>query len=63
MLTSTRRTLKLYEIQAMFSICLEDKSVDFENREYVNHLKDLCGPIVEVREDDSVELVHGTAKV
>lgn len=41
---------------------VDDKSIDFENRRLRKHLKEICGPIVEVHEDGSVELIHHTAK-
>jgi hypothetical protein len=59
---SARSPLKLHEVQAILSVRLDDKSIDLENRRYVDHLKVLCGPIVEVAPDDTVDLVHSTAK-
>jgi hypothetical protein len=62
MVVAARRPLKLHEIQGILSIRLDDKSIDIENRRYLHHLKELCGPIIEVTDDGTVELVHTTAK-
>lgn len=62
MVVSARRPLKIHELQGILSIRLEDQSIDIENRRYLHHFKELCGPIIEVTEDGSVELVHATAK-
>lgn len=59
---AARRPLKLHEIQGILSIRLDDKSIDIENRRYLHHLKELCGPIIEVTDDETVELVHATAR-
>ena len=61
-LVSARRPLKVHEVQAILSIRLNDKSIDLESRRYLHHLKDLCGPIIDVAADGTVELVHSTAK-
>jgi hypothetical protein len=61
-LVSARRPLKVYEVQAILSIRLSDKSIDLESRRYLHHLKDLCGPIIDVAADGTVDLVHSTAK-
>lgn len=61
-LVSARRPLKVHEVQAILSIRLNDKSIDLESRRYLHHLKDLCGPIIDVAADGTVDLVHSTAK-
>ena len=63
MISVAKRTLWLHEIQGALAIRLEDKSIDFESRKLRKHLKELCGAIVEVHEDDTVELIHPTAKM
>ena len=62
MITVAKRSLWLHEIQGALSIRLDDKSIDLENRKIRKHLKEICGPIVEVHEDGGVELIHHTAK-
>ena len=59
---STRRPLKLHEIQGILSIRLDYRNIDFENRRCVLHLKELCGPIIEITADGTVEFVHSSAK-
>ena len=56
------RPLRIYELQGAFSICVEDGSIDFENRKSVTALDELLGPIVEIHLDDSVNFIHPTAK-
>lgn len=62
MITVAKRSMWLHEIQGALSLRLDDKSIDFENRRLRKHLKEICGPMVEVHEDGSVELIHHTAK-
>lgn len=61
-LMAARRPMKLHEIQGILSIRPEDKSINLEKRKYVHHLKELCGSIVEVGADETVDLVHTTAR-
>lgn len=56
------RPLRIHELQGAFSICVEDGSVDFENRKSVTALDELLGPIVDIHLDDSVNFIHPTAK-
>ncbi|KAI9869334.1 MAG: hypothetical protein M1813_000123 [Trichoglossum hirsutum] len=58
---SALRPLKWYEIQGAISIQLESRSVDFENRHLRIGMKDLCGSLIEVQPDDTIELVHTSA--
>lgn len=62
MITAAKRTLWLHEIQGALSIRLDNMSIDLEGRKIRKHLKEICGPIVEVHKDGSVELIHHTAK-
>lgn len=59
---TARRPLKLHEIQGALSINVEDSSVDFAKRRSLAPLGDVCGPIVEIHADDTIALVHPTAK-
>ena len=62
LIITARRPLKIQEVQGALSIRLEDKSVDFARRRLVKPFAELCGPIVEVHTDDTISLVHPTAK-
>jgi hypothetical protein len=61
-LSCARRTLSVHEIQGMLSVRTDKKSIDFNNRRYLEHFKELCGPLVDVHSDETLELVHATAK-
>ena len=58
-----RRPLKVHEIQGALSISLQDSSIDFAGRRPMISFGEMCGPIVEVHTDDTVSLVHPTAKL
>jgi hypothetical protein len=62
-LVCAKRPLKWHEIQGATSINLEIQNVDFEERKLRLDAKELCGSLVERRSDDTVELVHLTAKL
>ena len=62
LLARAKRKLQLHEIQGALSIRTEDRSIEFQKRKYLNHFKDLCGPIIEVDDDATVDFVHITAK-
>ncbi len=61
-LVMATRPLGIHEIQGAFSICIENGSIDFENRKSVTPLDELLGPIVEVHPDSSINFIHPTAK-
>ncbi|KAH0563509.1 hypothetical protein GP486_001930 [Trichoglossum hirsutum] len=61
-LACAKRPLKWYEIQGAVSIDLKNQSVNFEERMHCVNAKDLCASLVEIRSDDSIELVHPTAR-
>ncbi|KAK4206160.1 hypothetical protein QBC37DRAFT_143406 [Rhypophila decipiens] len=52
-----KRALKWHEIQGARSINLETESID-AHRQFQVSVKDLCGSLVEVRPDMTVELCH-----
>jgi hypothetical protein len=62
-LVCAKRPLKWHEIQGAVAIDLEERNVDFEERQLRVTSKSLCGSLVEHRSDGSVELVHLTAKL
>ena len=61
-LACAKRPLKWREIQVAKSIKLEDSSFDLEKRRFRVDSKELCGSLVEIRDDGTVELIHLTAK-
>ncbi len=61
-LVCAKRTLTWAEIQGAKSINIDDQLVDFQGRSFRVDSKDLCGSLVEIRSDGTVELVHLTAK-
>ena len=62
-LVCAKRPLKWHEIQGAVSIDVRSETVDFEDRRLRVSSKDLCGSLVEVLEDGTVELIHLTAKL
>jgi hypothetical protein len=56
------RPLKWHEIQGATSIDLARKEVDFERHRVRLSIKDLCGSLVFVDSQDSIEVVHSTAR-
>lgn len=62
-LICAKRPLKWHEIQGAISIDTANKVVDFDDRQLRVDSKDLCGALVEVHPDESVELVHHTASL
>jgi hypothetical protein len=57
-----KRPMKWYEIQGAISVDLEHQTMDYEVRMHRVHPKVLCASLVEIRSDDSIELVHATAR-
>jgi hypothetical protein len=62
-LVCAKRPLKWYEIQGMKAIDLDDRSIQYERRRFLVEPQDLCESLIVHREDDTVELVHMTAKL
>lgn len=60
---TAKRPLTWPEIQGAVSIDTEQETVDFEGRELVVDIKDLCGSLVERLAGDRIELVHTSAKM
>lgn len=56
------RSLQMSDIQGALSICTQAGNVKFEERRLVKPLEEVVGPMVEVHPDDTVTLVHPTAK-
>lgn len=62
-LACAKRPLRRSEIQGAVSIDIENSCVDWQRRKLREDSKELCGSLVEIRFDGSVELVHHTAKL
>jgi hypothetical protein len=62
-LVCAKRTIKWHEIQGAQSLDLSSRDCNFHERSFRLDAKDLCGSLVEVRPNGTVELVHTTAKV
>ncbi|KAJ5737723.1 uncharacterized protein N7483_002848 [Penicillium malachiteum] len=62
-LVCAKRQLKWREVQGAVAIDLERMSVDFQHRQWVLDSKDLCGSLIHLRSDGSLELVHTTARL
>ena len=58
-----KRSLKWNEIQSALSIRMEQQTVDFEKRQLVLDMQQLCGSLVLRLPGDRIELVHSTAKM
>jgi hypothetical protein len=62
-LVCAKRSLKWHEIQGMKSIDLDGRSVMYEQWRFSKGPKDLCGSLVEVKSDGTVELIHLSVKL
>ena len=60
-LVCAKRPLKWYEIQGAIAVDLESGSLS-PKRQFQEDGKDLCASLVEINPDQSVTLVHSTAK-
>jgi hypothetical protein len=62
-LVCAKRSMKWHEIQGAKSIDLDQQMVNYRKLRFRVDSKDLCGSLVEIRSDGTVELVHLTAKL
>ncbi|KAF5254484.1 hypothetical protein FANTH_742 [Fusarium anthophilum] len=62
-LVCAKRPLKWHEIQSLKSVNLNRQLVDFARHKFSVSGKDLCGSLVELREDGTLELIHVSAKM
>ena len=63
LLVVAKRPLRWNEIQGCFSFDPDaDEMIDYDMRKLREDPKDLCWSLVEHHEDNSVELVHPTAR-
>jgi hypothetical protein len=61
-LSSAKRKLYVHELQGMLSMDTINHRIDFTKRRYTQHFKEICGPLVELNPDGTVDLVHQTVK-
>jgi hypothetical protein len=61
-ITFAKRPLKWQEIQGATSIDVEQGLVNFEGRQLPDHIRDICGSLVEIIPGNRVQLVHATAR-
>lgn len=57
------RTLKWHEIQCAKAIDVDGQIVDWKKKRFRVGAKDLCGSLVEIRDDGTVDFVHNTARL
>lgn len=62
-LVCAKRPLRWSEIQSLKSITVDEQCVDFARYEFRNSGKELCGSLVELQPDGTLELIHITAKM
>ncbi|KAF8457346.1 hypothetical protein BDZ91DRAFT_767253 [Kalaharituber pfeilii] len=63
LIACSRRPLKKHEIQGVFAIGdMEDRTVNFEQPSLINDIGNICGSLVEVNMDGTVQFVHTTAR-
>lgn len=61
-LVCAKQPLKWHEIQCLKSINLEQQLIDFTHHKFLVSGTDLCGSLVELRADGTLELIHVSAK-
>ena len=57
-----KRPLKWQEIQGAISIDVEHGIVNFSGRQLPDHIREICGSLVEVLPGNRINLVHKTAR-
>jgi hypothetical protein len=64
LLTVAKRPLRWYEVQGLFAFDPDDESsaMDYNARKIEDDPKVLCWSLVERHPDDSIDLVHPTAR-
>jgi hypothetical protein len=61
-ITFSKRPLKWHEIQGATSIDTQERTVNFADRQMPDHVRDICGSLVEVLPGNRIQLVHKTAR-
>lgn len=54
--------MKWREIQCAIALNLDEQDVDWERKRFAVDHKELCGSLVELHKDGTINLVHHTAK-
>lgn len=57
-----KRSMKWREIQCAIALNLDEQDVDWERKRFAVDHKELCGSLVELHKDGTINLVHHTAK-
>lgn len=61
-LSCAKRKLYVHELQGMLSMNTTSCRIDFGKGRYRQHFKEICGPLVELYLDGTVDLAHQTVK-
>lgn len=61
-ITFSKRPMKWHEIQGATSIDIQQRVVNFAGRQMPDHIRDICGSLVEILPGNRVQLVHTTAR-
>ncbi|KIW74701.1 hypothetical protein Z517_11471 [Fonsecaea pedrosoi CBS 271.37] len=61
-LSCAKRKLYVHELQGMLSMDTTNRQIDFSRGRYTQHFKELCGPLVELNLDGTVDFAHQTVK-
>jgi hypothetical protein len=61
-LSCSKRKLYVHELQGMISMDTTNRKMGFIKRRYRLHFKEICGPLVELNPDGTIDLVHQTVK-
>jgi hypothetical protein len=62
-LVCAKRTLYWHEIQCAKSVDIDEATVNLTRHKFRVSAKDLCGSLVEIQPEGSIEFVHLTAKL
>jgi hypothetical protein len=61
-ITCAKRSLKWQEIQGAVSIDVKQRVVNFEGRQLPDHIREICGTLVDILPGNRIQLVHKTAR-
>jgi hypothetical protein len=61
-ITCAKRSLKWQEIQGATSIDVAQRFVNFEGRQLPDHIREICGSLVDISPGNRIQLVHKTAR-
>ncbi|KAF8457906.1 hypothetical protein BDZ91DRAFT_852248 [Kalaharituber pfeilii] len=63
LIACAKRPLKKHEVQAVFAIDVHERTVDFAKRALIDDVNDLCGSLIEVNKEGTIQFVHMTARI